>query len=325
MEDTKDYSYDWLRAFSAIMIVLCHICQGFGISPNLAYYLGGTYVSVFLVLSAYLLGKRYSEYIINFPFDFLKKRVIKLVPTYYTYLIILFFIIAVFTGREYLSIQQIIGHFLFLNWFVPSIRIYSAPLPQLGHLWFMSAIISAYVSVVIFSKIHSNIAKYIKNFWTIYMLITFCVGIYLCDLSRHFIYPSIILVLFPSLFYNGDKFIGLIRNASNRVLITTLLISNLVSIIGFYHGLYENSSVLFIAITINAILWIASAPILFYRRKTTIPTFISMISFEIYLIHHPFCLGYYSLSKYMSTEYAVIGVFIISIVLGYILHLLCKK
>lgn len=27
----------------------------------------------------------------------------------------------------------------------------------------------------------------------------------------------------------------------------------------------------------------------------------------------------------MSTEYAVIGVFIISIVLGYILHLLCKK
>lgn len=127
--DNRDYSYDWLRAFSAIMIVLCHICQGFGINTSLGYYLGGTYVSVFLILSAYLLGEHHRERIANAPWRFLKTRMNRLVPTYYTYLTVTFIIIGT-CGLGHLTLKQTVGHYMFLNWFIPSTRIYQSPLPQ---------------------------------------------------------------------------------------------------------------------------------------------------------------------------------------------------
>lgn len=102
--DSRDYSYDWLRAFSAIMIVLCHICQGFGISTSLGYYLGGTYVCVFLLLSAYLLGEHHRERISATPWLFLKSRMKRLCTTYYTYLTLLFIVIGL-CGLGHLALK----------------------------------------------------------------------------------------------------------------------------------------------------------------------------------------------------------------------------
>lgn len=322
--DNRDYSYDWLRAFSAIMIVLCHICQGFGLSSTLGYYLGSTYVCVFLILSAYLLGERYRDRIAFFPLGFFKARMNRLIPTYYTYLTIAFILIGLGIGLEHLTIRQVTGHYLFLNWFVPSTRVWLSPLLQLGHLWFMSYIVMAYLTVTIFSLILGHV-KRIKRFWHWFTLSATLIGTILCFYSRWFVYPSVMIVLFPLVFFKGHEIANHIQKVSNPLIITVLLLCNLWTILGFHFGLYDYPFLVFWAIGINAMLWIISAPIVFSRKY--IPNsvaFLSAVSFEIYLIHHPFCLGCYSLAEYMPTWLAVIAVFAFSISLAYLLNLLVR-
>lgn len=319
----RDYSYDWLRAFSAVMIVLCHICQGFGISSTLGYYLGGTYVSVFLILSAYLLGERYRERIAFSPLGFLKARMNRLIPTYYTFLTITFILIELGIG-EHLTMHQMTGHYLFLNWFVPSTRIWLSPLPQLGHLWFMSCIVLTYMTVTAFSLIPGH-AGHKERFWLWLTLGTVLAGTILCFCSRWFVYPSVVMVLYPLVFFKGHEMVSYTQKVSRPLMFVALLLCNLGAILGFRFGLYDYPPLVFWTIGINAVLWIVSAPVVFNRRRIPNPVvFVSAISFEIYLVHHPFCLGCYSLAKYMPVWLAVIVVFALSISLGYLLNLLAK-
>lgn len=318
---SRDYSYDWFRAFSAIMIVLSHICQGFGISPTLGYYLGGTYVSVFLVLSAYLLGIKHKERIAINPGLFLKTRMSRIIPTYYTYLTLVFFIIGVF-GLGHLELKQAIGHYLFLNWFIPSIRIDQHPLPQLGHLWFMSCIVAAYLILTISAIL--KLSNRTKKFWICLTIVNTLACTILCYVSRYFIYPSVVVTLSPLFFFVGNKlFQNINRWVPKNVLIGLLLLSNIGSIVGYHYGMYQYPVLVFWSIAINSVLWIAATPYVFNRNY--IPSgiaFVSSISFEIYLIHHPFCWGYYSLLKYMPIGLAIVSVYTISILLALLLHVI---
>lgn len=294
----RDFSYDWLRAFSAIMIVLCHIFQGFDISSSLGYYFGHTYVSVFLILSAYLLGIKHRERIKRNPGMFLITRMHRIIPTYYTYLTLTFAIIGVF-GLGHLELKQVIGHYLFLNWFFPSTRIDCAPLPQLGHLWFMSCICVSYLLVVVISAIQRKYFKTNIN-WIIYIFITSVIGTIACSFYHFFVYPFVVLILYPLFFFKGDE-LNLCARKNYRLTVSLCLLFNVFSIIGFKFGMYKFPSLTLWSIIINASLLICCAPIIF--NKKWIPTsvaFISSISFEIYLIHHAICLGRYSLVQYFS-------------------------
>lgn len=219
----RDFSYDWLRAFSAVMIVLCHVCQGFGISAALGFYLGGTYVSVFLLLSAYLLGLRHSESIKEGPVSFLKSRLLRLVPTYYVFLTLAFLLIALLIGAWYLTPRQVLGHYLFLNWFVPSTRVDIAPLPQLGHLWFMSCIVMSYVLIALMAFLPAFSKRGVR-FWTCYLFVVLAAGCIMCSLSRFFIYPSVVLALFPPMFYCGRQLVAAVQKLGRVCLISLLLV-----------------------------------------------------------------------------------------------------
>lgn len=84
---------------------------------------------------------------------------------------------------------------------------------------------------------------------------------------------------------------------------------------GYGHSLIE-----FWILMPTAVLWIACAPIVFSTRN--IPKFVaflSSISFEIYLIHHPLCLGTFSLRNYFPLWISIPMVFILSILGGWIL------
>ena len=322
----RDYSYDWLRAFSAVMIVFCHVCQGFGISAALGFYLGGTYVSVFLLLSAYLLGLRHCESIKDGPVSFLKSRLLRLVPTYYVFLTLAFLLIAFLIGAWYLTPRQVLGHYLFLNWFVPSTRVDIAPLPQLGHLWFMSCIVMSYVLIALMAFLPVFSKRGIR-FWTCYLFVMLAAGCGMCWLSRFFIYPSVVLALFPPMFYCGRRLVAAVQRLGRVCLICLLLLTNLGSIVAYQFGMRDFSPVaVLLSITVNAVLWIACAPLVFSRNR--LPAwvgFISGISFEIYLVHHAFCLGHYSLTHYMPVWAAVPAVFILSISLGYALSILTRN
>lgn len=225
---TRDYSYDFLRAFAAIMIVLCHICQGFGLSAELGYYLGGTYVDVFLLLSAYLLGLSSRDRIADNPGNFMMKRSSRLIPTYYTFLTITFIVILLFIGWDSLSLKQILGHYLFLNWFWPTSRIFEAPLPQIGHLWFMSCILFGYLSVVVWSVAAKKITILnTDKAWGAYVLIWTIISTLITMKIRFAVYPCTVMLGFMLLFFRGKEIMAYIRRINSRILVASLIISNM--------------------------------------------------------------------------------------------------
>lgn len=247
----------------------------------------------------------------------------RLCTTYYTYLTLLFIVIGL-CGLGHLALKQVVGHYIFLNWFLPPTRIYQSPLPQLGHLWFMSCIVWAYLIITLLPLI-LGFVKRTNKFWLYSTIGWFVCGTLLCSYSRYFIYPSVVLSLYPLVFFKGNVVFSYIRRVPRLILVVILLLCNLGTIVGFQYGLYENPPLVFGTITINSMCWIAATPVIFNRKH--IPkavAFISTISFEIYLVHHPFCLGHYSLANYMPTWMAVIIVFTISVVLAYLLSLLVK-
>ena len=61
-------------------------------------------------------------------------------------------------------------------------------------------------------------------------------------------------------------------------------------------------------------------------KENKIISFISLISFEIYLVHHVFCFGEFSLFKFIGNPIlGIIVIFALSLVLAYLLHLVSKK
>lgn len=316
-----DYSYDYLRAFAAIMIVFCHIFQGFNISVGIGYYLGGTYVDVFLLLSAYLLGKSSRNTIAYRPWHFMKKRGGRLIPTYYTYLTITFLIIVFFLGLGSLSFKQVVAHYTFMNWFWPASRIADYPLPQIGHLWFMSCILFGYISVVVWSQLLKRIPPLdTKKSWVAYFVIVAIITTALTSKIRMAVYPFTVILGFSLLFFRGIEIMNYIRRVQPAILVSLLVIGNVGAVLYYLFGGYDYPAIIFWINILNACLWIATAPIIFRRDKITkLVSFLSAISFEIYLVHHPFCLGAYSIVQYMPIWLAIICVLAIAIAGGWLL------
>lgn len=223
----RDYSYDYLRAFAAIMIVFCHMCYGLWGVSGIGNYLGGTYVDVFLLLSAYLLGISSRNMIIQDPWNFIKKRAGRLIPTYYTFLTITFLIIIAFIGYDALSSKQIISHYLFLNYFWPSSRVVESPLPQIGHLWFMSCIMFGYLSVLGWSQVIKLIPTLNTNkSWMIYLVVWSVISTFITMKVRFAVYPCTVMLGFVILFFKGPEIINKVHSINSSILILLLILGN---------------------------------------------------------------------------------------------------
>ena len=318
----KNVSFDYMRAFSALMIVCCHICIGFGLSYELGYYLGGTFVDCFIMLSAYLLGLSSRDKISGTPGQFLKRRISKIVPTYYIFLLMTFGVIAVMIGPDTLSLCQVTGHCLFLNWFVKSTRIDMAPLPQMGHLWFMSCIMLGYLIAVVASQMKNVKWLGTTKMWCV-ALFVFVVSASLITMKyRFFIYPCTVFGAFIFIFFKGPEIMRAVYRIYPWVLILLLVAGNIAGISFYMAGGYDYPVLVFWINFINAFMWIACTPIVFNTQRIQRSVlFISAISFEIYLIHHPFCMGAFSLTRFFPVWGAVVMVFLTSIVGGYLLSL----
>ncbi len=316
-----NYSYDYLRALAAVMIVFCHIFTGFGIKSEIGFYLGGTFVDVFLLLSAYLMGLSSADKIISKPGQFLKKRTGRIIPTYYTYLSITLLIIVLFLGIDAISGKQAISHYLFLNWFWKSSRIVDAPLPNLGHLWFMSCILLGYISIVVWSQVLRRFPSLNSNkSWILFFAFWAIVSTLIILKVRIAVYPCTVFMAFVLLFFKGRVIMDYIRKLRPAILISLLVICNMGGVIYYLFGGYDYPSIMFWINLLNACLWIATAPMIFNSEKISkFVAFLSAISFEIYLIHHPFCLSAYSLAQYMPIWLAIICVFAIAIAGGWLL------
>lgn len=310
-------SFDVIRCCAIVIIVTCHFFLFGGIAHyvDIGKYFGGIGNFLFFAISALLFGLRYKN---NGKSafgtkNFLKKRFIRLFSSLWPFLsIALIFYFAI--GVE-LSPLKVAMNFIGLGWF--------AKLPNMGHLWFVTMIAICYIMYVIVAN--RNIVGKLngggKNLW----LLLFAVCMLLEVLTDIAGLPGyLFMVVFYSLciFSKADEIMKLATFVDIKWLFIAWIMTNVVAVYtccNWHSGLLLSLQRL--ACYIAGFGWLLL--LLYYGKNVRSNfgiTFLSAISYEIYLVHHVLCLGEFSvlrLTESSFVNYIILWVF--SIIFGYFL------
>ncbi len=128
----------------------------------------------------------------------------------------------------------------------------------------------------------------------------------------------LIIISFIFFYLNAESILKHIKNISQHNIAIGFTIINIITIIGFIYYNLDSYKFLRDWLTfLSAITWI----LLFYKndsifKKSRTIDFISNISFEIYLIHHPLILGKFSLMQFFNIPTAITVILAITIILS---------
>lgn len=301
-------SFDYIRVISILGIVLCHCCYGITGMSFLGRFLGLTFNVVFLILSAFLLGLSWEknqckEYTKSFIFH----RVSKLAYSYYPFIIIMF--VFLYMTDYHVTINDWIMHLLFLPWF--------DKLPGFGHLWFVTMIVICYMGIYIISKPKCKMLRKFKSSGIIFALLSQIILGVIGVPNYLFLY----LILYLLAFLNARSILEWI----NRIHIKTMMIVCCIvvpMVISLFYLELTNKYTSVWGGLICAIIILGLLNKLFSTvKENRFVSFISTISFEIYLVHHVFCFGNYSVFQIIGNPIlGIIVIFLISVLLAYFLH-----
>lgn len=276
----------------------------------LGQYLGGTFNIVFFALSSILIGIniKTAQYSINDKLcksSFFKKRLNRLVPDLWIFLTI-YLLIAFFFNIN-CTVPQIIANYLMLGWF--------AKIPYCGHLWFVTMILFCYI----FFTISLNIKN--KLLLLINLSITCIIGQVIFNII-HFpaymfliLYVSGIFMLYSSdILYLMNEFktwIVFIVTSSINVIYYFLISSNFL-VIG-------NLDYYYMAVMSGISMIILLYKLFQLTKVSKFLTWVSIFSYQIYLVHHPLCNTNW-INKIVGSQFlAVITIFLMSFFCAYVL------
>lgn len=310
---------DYIRVIAIICIVVCHCCFEFNEIIWLGRYLGQIFNSIFLCLSAFLFGLKFKkEDYRKFHKEFIWLRLKRLSITYYPFLIIMFIFLTA-TNQPY-NLTDVILHVLYLAWFDKLIGF--------EHLWFLTIIVFCYISIYLYSKLwHISIFNKIFAIKKI-NLILLCLILYLISTQINLLHLPGQFILYIGLylfiFSNADQILHYIKTMKRLKAITLFLLTNIPIIFCYYSfNIFDYKNISYALSIICASSFFIFLVNTFQNiKETKYVSFISNISFEIYLIHHVLSFGEYSIYKLMKVDFITgfILVLIISIIIGYIFH-----
>mgnify|MGYP000036037762 FL=1 len=297
---------DAIRAVAILLIVACHICYGVNAMSPVGQYLGGTYNFVFFLLSAILLGLTRQHIGEEKVWIFFKKRIARLVPDLWLFLIV-YIVICACLGISFL-IKTVVMNFLLLGWFYK--------LPGCGHLWFVTMIFSCYALFYFLSKRLSY-----NNIMALCLLVLCVIGQIILEWCGLPGYYFLILLMCGLGFLYASPIIQFIK----AVKIWWILIAFCVIKLGFYYALQYgylqigNLSYYYVAV-LSAIL----SFIVLFRLFEKIHVgrffqFISVYSYQIYLVHHPLCNVDFFSSYIPNLWVIILIIYMVSFLLAYCL------
>ena len=275
-------------------------------------YLGGTFNCVFFSLSAILFGEKMSKTNDTIKLiPFMRQRLYKLAASLWPMLavaLIIFYVI-----KEPFSAEAALMNFCFMGWFTK--------LPGLGHLWFVTMIVLCYILFVVLANLRKNISVY----WIWPAMIITIICSYVVSLYKMPGYLFLILFYCSILFIYGAYILKWAESVSYWILTSLTWFINGITIMLFYMGQLQNGRLETYYITamcgILILLWLYR---LFHiYRPGPFIVFFSGISYQLYLVHHPFCFGKFSIFR-LTGEYWYIGILLIFI-LSILLALLLKR
>lgn len=279
----KSESLNILRAVSILGVLIGHGCLQIGYEP-VGRFCGYIFVQIFFLLSAYLLGIKYVNTSIGI--SFLVKRWKRLSVVYYPFLIIVICSILLLGGN--VTWKNVFTHFTYTNYFLQD-TLLGVPF---GHLWYISMMMLCYVSLLVLQK------KTEPLFRGCGVLVLLVVTFFVCILCLKHHIPSRIPIVVTSyliVFKRAKDICSWFSKLKNiPVYIYTFMLLCNITCFGLflYWNLNDKLLIRDIIVLITACSWL-----LFFMTALRdikcgkVLGFISTISFELYLVHHPFVLG----------------------------------
>lgn len=276
-------SLNILRAVSILGIIIGHGCLQMGYEP-VGRFCGYLFVQIFFLLSAYLLGIKYGSMPIEI--SFLVKRWRRLSVVYYPFLIMAICLM-LYLGCD-VTWKNVLTHFTYTNYLLQDVMCGVA----FGHLWYISMMMFCYVSLFV---IGGRIDAFSHGGGLLILtVLTFCV----CVICIRYKIPCRIPIVLASylIVFKRAKGISLWFSElgnKNVYLYTYFILSNIICLYFFLFGnlndmLLERDIIVLIA---------ACSWLLFFMTTLSdvhcgkVLGGISTISFELYLVHHPFVFG----------------------------------
>ena len=320
-KNNYNFHLDGLRGIAILMVILYHYFTGFYI-----FDFGWSGVDLFFVLSGYLLAGRILPYLDDkkIIWKFYYNRILRIVPLYFSFLLIFYFMFYLFASNEtqnmYDQIQHPFVYFLFVtNWMF--ITNYNPIQHHLSHLWSLSVeeqyylIFPLYIfiikqkrillkfttflilAILIFRCLNTHFLEaneYVKNTWnTFYRMDCFLIGLVIYLLKENgFLKKNNKWI---SLIFIFCVFFLLIGGSYER----TFRINHFFVTIGFT----------IVALTYGCILiLVINEKKNFLKKITSNSTliFFGKISYGLYILHWPIYLTMFSFINFLMRKTGII-------------------
>lgn len=308
-------SFDYLRAFAIIGIILCHFFFNWNETLGLGRFCGNTFNALFIAMSGLLLGiKNSNSNNHKYSISFLKKRFTKLAISYYPFLVFAF-LFYVFVEKNTLTIKDVLMHVLFLPWF--------DKLSGFEHLWFLTMIGVCYFSVFLYSKFKDSMENW---FVGLNLLLSLIIGYFVEEKGL----PGQMLVyltLFMTCHYKVKDILRWLKNRDSVFVVSVSFCVIAGFLYLFYNGLYDQCR--FLAEMGGALcamaIFMSTVKLLENVKNNKVIGFVAGVSFEIYLVHHVFSFGRYSIMNIICNPVlGFICLLALSIALATVLRLVSK-
>ena len=307
----KDYSVSFVRFIAMIFIISCHMLQYY--KNELAWWFN-VGVQIFLFISGFL----YSNKSINSTKKFYIKEFTKILIPYYIYSSIIVLLYAII-GNGFLNFINIVKAILLID----TIR-------GLEHLWFIRYIIICYLILPLLLKCFKNSKSKLIEIIKLFTLLLFFEIISL--ITKNFINGTWINCFILGFYIS--------RNINNKVLIKVLFSFSLVfdffviyikyasdiQIVGIYNIMLNkllNISHMLLAIILFFLLRFLYNKILKKVNIHKVLDWSDKNSYSIYLTHHIYILGVYSVLNYINNMVlAIVIILLFTLISTYILKTL---
>lgn len=307
----KDYSISFVRFMAMIFIITCHILQYY--KNTLAWWFN-VGVQVFLFVSGFL----YANKNINSCKKFYIKEFIKILLPYYIYSTIIVLIYAV-VGNGFISFASVLKAVFLVD-----------TIKGLEHLWFIRYIIICYLILpVLLLWLKNNTSKLIELLKLFSVIILFET---ISLITKNFINGTwincFILGIYISRNINNKNLFRIILCLTivfNMIQIYIKYVSN-IKLSGIYNMMFNkfsNISHLLLAITLFFLFRYIYSRILKATNINKMLNWSDKNSYFIYITHHIYILGAYSVFNYINNPIlATTIVLILTLISAYILRLL---
>lgn len=301
-------SFDYLRVFACLLVLLCHWTQSVGHAEWAGCLSGGTGNTLFFALSGLLLGAASAGGGGGYKLDFFKKRFLRLYPAFFLLLVVHIGILYG-TGVR-LPARSLILNFLGLSWF--------ANLPGARHLWFVTGIAGLYA--LLFALSHTGARR-----WSVPLCCAGLLALQVLLKAVGFANASYCTLLLAGVlgFACGPYVERISARTPRGLRIASLPVALAVYglVCAIWNGVRFGSGWSAFAcaglMVACAVLNADNLP-----PPPRIVGFLGGISYEIYLVHHPLCNGPLSLARlHLPTGLYFLVFCVLTVVLSYGLHL----